>query len=43
MARASHGRFQTFLGLPGHPIEYTTIFEMAETPFGEVGAHGSRG
>lgn len=42
MARASHRRFQTLLGLPGHPIEYTTMFEMAETPFSEVGAHGSR-
>lgn len=41
MARASHRRFQTFLGQPGDPIEYTTMFEMADTPFTEVGAHGS--
>ncbi|TPV56905.1 FAD-binding oxidoreductase [Aestuariibacter sp. GS-14] len=43
MARLSYLRFQTLLGLPGHPVEWTTMFRMADKPFSEKGGHNIPG
>lgn len=37
MARLSYLRFQTMLGLSGDPIEWTTMFRLADKPFGSGG------
>jgi glycine/D-amino acid oxidase-like deaminating enzyme len=43
MARLSHRRYQTLLGLPAHPVEYRDIFQLADEPFGERERHGEPG
>ncbi|MEE4301047.1 MAG: FAD-dependent oxidoreductase [Pseudomonadales bacterium] len=42
MARFSHRRFQTLLGLPGDPVEYRDIYQLADEPFGGE-RHGEPG
>lgn len=39
MARISYLRFQTLLGLAGDPVEWTTMFRMADQPFDDQGGH----
>jgi glycine/D-amino acid oxidase-like deaminating enzyme len=38
MARASFAMHQSFLGLPGSPVEWTERYHMSDTPFGEAHA-----
>lgn len=39
MARLSYLRFQTLLGLAGTPVEWTTMFRLADKPFDDHGGH----
>jgi hypothetical protein len=41
MARFSHRRFQSLLGLSGHPVEWAPIYQLSDTPFNSGGHHGS--
>ncbi|NVK58284.1 MAG: FAD-dependent oxidoreductase [Alteromonadaceae bacterium] len=43
MARLSYLRFQTLLGLAGTPVEWTTMFRMADKPFDDHGGHNIPG
>lgn len=41
MVRISHRRFQTLLGQPGHPVEWTSIYHLSDNPFNaEADEHG---
>lgn len=39
MARISHRRFQSLLGLPGHPVEWTSIYQLSDKPFDAETGH----
>ena len=43
MARLSYLRFQTLLGLAGTPVEWTTMFRLADKPFDDKGGHNIPG
>ena len=43
MARISYLRFQTLLGLAGNPVEWTTMFRLADKPFDDHGGHNIPG
>ncbi|WP_317933243.1 FAD-dependent oxidoreductase [Halioxenophilus sp. WMMB6] len=43
MARTSFRRFQSLLGLPGLPVEWTQIYNLSDDPFDAVGHHGADG
>lgn len=43
MAKLSYLRFQTLLGLAGNPVEWTTMFRLADKPFDDHGGHNIPG